>query len=115
MRVAARVAGFFVLSLIVMVACSLPPPPTQTGASAISAGAPLAPAPAFSSSDLTRAPTQDWLTYGGDIYGQRFANVSQITPGNVSNLRGVWRIHLNSAVGEKYSAEGTPIVYDGVI
>jgi alcohol dehydrogenase (cytochrome c) len=98
-----------------LAACSLPSSGSSGGGTSPVSGTQISPAPAFSPTALTRAPTQNWPTYGGNIYNQRFADVSQITPSNVSGLKGDWRIHLRSGVGEKFSGEATPIVYDGVI
>ncbi len=73
-------------------------------------------APAFSDQQLTEWPTTGWLTNGGNVYNQRYSPLTTINRDNVSELKGVWRARLDgSGVGEKYSGEATPIVYDGVI
>lgn len=101
--------------LAVLAACSMPSNGTGASGAGQTQERLIAPAPAFPPDDLTAPPTQDWITYGGNVYNQRFADLSQIDTSNVAGLEGVWRIHLDSALGEKYSAEGTPIVYRGVI
>ncbi len=56
-----------------------------------------------------------WPTNGGTTFNQRYAPLDQITAENVDGLKGVWRTDLGSAKEAKYSAEGQPIVEDGVI
>lgn len=65
--------------------------------------------------ELTQLPTNSWPTNGGNIYNQRFSPLEQISPDNIGNLKGVWRVHLNgSGLGPQYSGEAQPIVQDGV-
>ena len=71
---------------------------------------------AFSPDELTRLPTEAWLTNGGDLYNRRYSPLTAIDRDNVSELKGVWRTRLGgSGVGTKYSGEAEPIVYDGVL
>jgi alcohol dehydrogenase (cytochrome c) len=73
-------------------------------------------APAFTAEDLTAQPTTAWLTNGGTLSNQRYSPLDAINVTNVGELAGVWRRHLRgSGTAAKYSAEGQPIVYDGVI
>ena len=82
-----------------------------------STGAPrIQPAPAFSGERLVSLPRQDWITNGGNVYNQRYSPLDEIDRSNVSQLRGVWRARLNgSGVGNKYSGEAQPLVYEGVV
>jgi len=74
------------------------------------------PAPAFSGERLSSLPREDWITNGGNVYNQRYSPIDEINRETVSNLRGVWRARLNgSGVGNKYSGEAQPLVYDGVV
>ena len=76
----------------------------------------ITPAPAFSKNELTKLPTSGWLTNGGDLYNRRYSPLTQINRGNVGELKGVWRTHLDgSGIGSKYSGEAQPIVYAGVL
>jgi alcohol dehydrogenase (cytochrome c) len=76
----------------------------------------IRPAPAFKGDALVAAPTQNWPTNGGDWYNRRYSPLGEINRDNVAELRGVWRMQLNgSGVGQQYSNEAQPIVYDGVI
>jgi quinohemoprotein ethanol dehydrogenase len=78
--------------------------------------APISLAPAFEAADLMLLPRENWPTNGGDLFNQRFSPLTEINRDNVPNLRGVWRTRLGgSGVGDKYSGEAQPIVYEGVI
>src|SRR4030088_2688447 len=63
----------------------------------------------------TRAGSNDWITYGGSIYNQRYSTLDQINTTNVKNLRGAWMTRLGSGKGSKYKFEADPIVIDGVM
>jgi alcohol dehydrogenase (cytochrome c) len=83
---------------------------------AMAAKALIQPAPDFTASQLAKAPTDDWPTNGGDVFNQRYSALDQIDTSNVSQLKGVWLTHLRkSATAAKYSAEGTPVEWKGVI
>ena len=71
--------------------------------------------PAFSAQQLASQPGQNWITNGGSVANDRYSPLSQITPSNVRRLKGVWQTHLKSGTATKYSAEGQPLVYKGVI
>ena len=76
----------------------------------------IVPAPAFSGERLASLPREDWITNGGNVYNQRYSPLDEIDRSNVSQLRGVWRTHLNgSGLDNKYSGEAQPIVYEGVV
>ena len=76
----------------------------------------IVPAPAFSGERLASLPVEDWITNGGNAYNQRYSPLDEIDRSNVSQLRGVWRTHLNgSGLDNQYSGEAQPIVYEGVV
>ena len=54
---------------------------------------------------------QNWLTYSGNVNGQRHTLLNQITTGNVRNLELQWIWQARSL--EKF--EATPLVVDGVL
>jgi alcohol dehydrogenase (cytochrome c) len=54
---------------------------------------------------------QNWLTYSGNVLGQRYSPLNQITPANVRNLELQWVFQARSL--EKF--EATPLVLDGVL
>ena len=76
----------------------------------------IRPAPAFTAQQLLALPTTGWPTNGGNLYNQRYSPLTAINRDNVSQLKGVWRTHLNgSGLETKYSGEAQPLVHDGVI
>ena len=54
---------------------------------------------------------QNWLTYSGTIFGQRYSPLTQIAPANVKNLELQWVWQAKSL--EKF--EATALVVDGVL
>ncbi|MEO8315285.1 MAG: PQQ-binding-like beta-propeller repeat protein [Pseudomonadota bacterium] len=84
--------------------------------SADSTTAEIKPAPEFTAKQLTAPPTESWLTNGGNLYNQRYSPLKKINRGNVSQLKGKWRTHLEgSGFAATFSGQGQPIVHDGVI
>jgi alcohol dehydrogenase (cytochrome c) len=63
----------------------------------------------------TRAGANDWITYGGSIYNQRYSTLDQVNVSNVKNLKGAWMTRLGSGRGSKYYFEADPIVIDGIM
>jgi quinohemoprotein ethanol dehydrogenase len=73
-------------------------------------------APAFTPATLNALPTTNWITNGGSITNQRYSPLTQINTTNVSQLKGVWMKQLDTvSTAAKYSQEGQPIVYNGVM
>jgi alcohol dehydrogenase (cytochrome c) len=58
-----------------------------------------------------RGEPHNWLTYSGDVMGQRYSPLTQITPANVRTLELQWIFQANSL--EKF--EATPLAVDGVL
>src|SRR5215472_8266416 len=54
---------------------------------------------------------QNWLTYSGNVWGQRYSPLTQITTANVKNLELQWAWQAKSL--EKF--ETTALVVDGVL
>jgi alcohol dehydrogenase (cytochrome c) len=54
---------------------------------------------------------QNWLTYSGNVKGQRYSGLKQVTPANVKNLELQWVWQAKSL--EKF--ETTALVVDGVL
>jgi hypothetical protein len=86
------------------------------GAAGAPSAAEIQTAPNFSAADLTALPKDAWPTVGGNLHNERYSPLTQIDTSNASQLNGVWRRHLDgSGLAAKYSAEGQPVVYKGVI
>jgi quinohemoprotein ethanol dehydrogenase len=82
----------------------------------VATAADIEPAPAFSADDLSEEPKEAWLTNGGTLSNQRYSPLDEIDTDNVKDLKGVWMTDLKgSGVAAKYSAEGQPIVHQGVM
>ncbi len=58
-----------------------------------------------------QAEPQNWLTYWGDYQGDHFSALSQIKPGNVSQLQARWAVQMPPGP----LLEATPIVVDGTM
>ncbi|HEX6724732.1 MAG TPA: c-type cytochrome [Gaiella sp.] len=71
--------------------------------------------PALPADDLTNDPTDVWLTNGGTLSNQRYSPLDAIDTSNVKDLKGVWMTNLESGTAAKYSAEGQPIFYNGML
>ena len=57
---------------------------------------------------------QNWLTYGGTFFNQRYSLLNQITTDNVKNLELQWVLQVRAMDGiTKF--EATPIVVDGIM
>jgi quinohemoprotein ethanol dehydrogenase len=63
----------------------------------------------------TRSGDQNWVTYGGSLYNQRYSTLDQVNTTNVKGLKGAWMTRLGSGRGAKYYFEADPIVIDGVL
>ena len=54
---------------------------------------------------------QDWLSYGNDLFNQRFSELDQINTSNIDQLDLAWQIQT----GTKSSFQATPLVKNGVM
>jgi alcohol dehydrogenase (cytochrome c) len=73
-------------------------------------------APAFSSATLNQLPTTNWITNGGSLANERYSPLTQINSTNVSKLKGLWMTQLDTvSTAAKYSQEGQPVVYNGIM
>jgi quinohemoprotein ethanol dehydrogenase len=87
------------------------PPPASTPPAAR-----IARAPAFTAAELTAPPSSGWITNGGTLLNQRYSPLALINRDNVKGLKPAWRVSLNgSGSASKYSGQGQPLVYRGVI
>ena len=51
----------------------------------------------FSTDALVQAPTDGWLTNGGNLFNQNYSPLDQINRENVGQLIGVWQTRLRGA------------------
>src|ERR1700679_2624374 len=56
----------------------------------------------------------DWPYNGADVYNSRYADIDQITPANVSQLKPAWTFHTGIS-DPNMSMEMTPLVVNGVM
>jgi alcohol dehydrogenase (cytochrome c) len=56
----------------------------------------------------------EWMTYGGNLFNQRYSALDQITRDNVKDLKGAWVFHTG-VFSSGTSFESSPIVVNGVM
>jgi alcohol dehydrogenase (cytochrome c) len=74
--------------------------------------------PAFATSDLTASPTDNWITQGGNLAGNRYSAASAITTSNVGGLKQAWHVVLKTSVSEPpalLGAEAPQLEYNGTV
>ena len=84
-------------------------------AQAVFAAEAITPAPAFSIAELSSPQDDGWITNGGTLSNQRYSPLDQINHDTVSNLKGVWRVGLDSALDFRHNNQAQPLVHEGVI
>ena len=67
-----------------------------------------------SSIEPSFAQEVDWAYYGHDVYNERYADIDQIRPSNVSQLKPAWTFHTGIS-DPNMSMEMTPLVINGVM
>jgi quinohemoprotein ethanol dehydrogenase len=72
------------------------------------AKATIAPSPAWSDAQLTAPSGDNWLSYYGDLSGDRYSSLNQITTSNVGSLKQVWQISLGTCTASIIA--GDPVV-----
>ena len=66
-------------------------------------------------------PIDDWPSYGGTDFGERFSSLDQINPKNVKHLRVAWEYHTGDVSDDKgdipstTAFEATPILIDSTL
>ena len=77
----------------------------------------ITPSPVYTASELGAPAGDDWLSYFGNLKGNRYSSLTQINKANVSTLKQAWHISLgvclthNAACG---SMESNAVVANGV-
>lgn len=75
--------------------------------------------PAFTASQLSQLPGNDWITPAGDLGGQRHSTLDQINTSNVAQLKEAFHVNLTAPqVGDpvpEHGGEASHIEYNGVL
>jgi quinohemoprotein ethanol dehydrogenase len=77
--------------------------------------------PAFSTAELMKDPSADFVTNLGNLYGTVHSSLADITPANVSNLKVAWHSELTApntsgALPPQLGGSGAmPLAYNGVL
>src|SRR5437764_1540662 len=103
-------ACVFLFSLVMVIAGAASAAPARQTAV-------ITPAPAFTATDLSQRPADDWITVGGNLQNERYSQLNQITPSNVSGLKVAWSTHMDGSCATSTSCggEGNSLVYKGVM
>ncbi|MBV9175216.1 MAG: PQQ-dependent dehydrogenase, methanol/ethanol family [Chloroflexi bacterium] len=81
----------------------------------LTAAAPTAgAAPAQQGVPASDAAGNEWLTYGGNFFNQRYSSLNQISTSNVAQLKGAWTYHTGSST-DATSFESSPVVSGGIM
>ncbi|MCP5144562.1 MAG: PQQ-binding-like beta-propeller repeat protein [Gammaproteobacteria bacterium] len=75
----------------------------------------ISPAPAFTAKTLSNPASEGWLTNGGTLSNQRYSPLQQVNKDNITGMKAVWHVKLDSALDFRHNNQGQPLVYDGVI
>src|SRR3954470_2899297 len=76
----------------------------------------ITPAPAFTAEQMNAPAGANWLSNMGNLPGDRYSSLTQVTPANVSGLKEAWHIHLGTCPTKDAacgSLEANAVVYDG--
>jgi len=99
------------LSAVGLLGCSL-----IAAHAAEAPGANIAPAPAFTATQLVPPPRADWPTNGGNVLNQRYSALDEIDRKTVAGLKAVWRASLRgSGLDRKTSGQGQALEYGGTL
>jgi glucose dehydrogenase len=78
----------------------------------------ITPSPAYTGAQLSAYAGANWLANGGDLQDDRYSSLTQITPGNVANLKQAWHIHLGVCTTGNQTCPGqeaNAVVQDGIM
>jgi quinohemoprotein ethanol dehydrogenase len=84
--------------------------------SAASAKTTITPAPAFTAEQMNAPAGDNWLSNMGNLPGDRYSSLKQVTAANVGTLKEAWHIHLGTCPTKDAacgSLEANAVVYDG--
>jgi alcohol dehydrogenase (cytochrome c) len=76
----------------------------------------ITPPPAFTADQMNAPAGDNWLSNMGNLQGDRYSSLKQITPANVGTLKEAWHIHLGTCLTKDAqcgSLEANAVVYAG--
>ena len=76
----------------------------------------ITPAPAFTAEQMNAPAGNNWLSNMGNLPGDRYSSLTQVTPANVSTLKEAWHIHTGTCATKDAacgSQEANAVVYEG--
>lgn len=68
----------------------------------------ITPSGAFTDAQLSAPPADNWYEYYGDLSGDRYSSLNQITTSNVASLKEVWHMSLGTCTADIIA--GKPVV-----
>src|SRR4051812_10575876 len=68
----------------------------------------IAPSPAFTDAQLSAPSADNWYEYYGDLSGDRYSSLNQITTSNAASLKEVWHMSLGTCTPDIIA--GKPVV-----
>jgi glucose dehydrogenase len=68
----------------------------------------ISPSPAFSAAQLSAPSADNWYEYYGDLSGDRYSSLNQITTSNVGSLKEVWHMSLGTCTASVIA--GDPVI-----
>lgn len=75
----------------------------------------IMPSHAFSGTDLTELPHENWITNGGNSLNQRYSPLSQINRFNVKDLKALWKTEMGSGDQYKNGGQAQILHYKGTM
>src|SRR5436190_15671781 len=76
----------------------------------------ITPAPAFTAEQMNAPAGANWISNMGNLPGDRYSSLTQVTPANVGTLKEAWHIHLGTCPTKDAacgSLEANAVVYEG--
>ena len=81
---------------------------TGTASSHRAASKAITPSPVWTPKQLNAPAGDNWLEYYGNLNGDRYSSLNQITTSNVSSLKQVWQISLGTCTASVIA--GNPVI-----
>src|SRR5262245_50076080 len=108
MRIRLHVLAAALGAFLALTATAMATPEGLNGTTAVGKVTAIVPAPR-NPVGWEAPTTANWPVVGGNYLQQRYSALNQITTANVTSLKEVWHIHLNSAKGTQYRGESNAL------